>query len=183
MRENHVDSRRHDHEGRTVMEQSTEGRDPEGGSRSAQPGGSPSRGPNPDPGGENDLGDEVPPYDGRTGTGSPSNEELAASVERQLAETKTSEPGQTASPADEQPVSEDQVTDEEPETPLGVGESINRRGEDVSDAEDEEGREETGTRGKSQRPVGKSDERDASSVNPQDSGEDSPTTPSGDQGG
>ena len=165
------------------MEQSTEGRDPDGGSRSAQPGGSPSRGPNPDPGGENDLGDEVPPYDGRTGTGSPSNEELAASVERQLAETKTSEPGQTASPADEQPVSEDQVTDEEPETPLGVGESINRRGEDVADAEDEEGREETGTKGESQRPVGKSDERDASSVNPQDSGEDSPTTPSGDQGG
>jgi len=160
------------------MTDSTEGRDPEGGARSVQPGGRTSQGPNPDPGGEEEPGGLVPPYEGRT-SAETSNDESAASVGRQLADTKTGPPGATASPADEQPVSEDQVTDEVPESPLGVGESINRRGEDVADAEGEAGRDDAGTKGESQRPVGTSDGRDSSSVDPQDSQDGAPNTPSG----
>lgn len=167
-----------------MQEDSTEGRDPTGGSRSAQPGGSPSRGPNPDPGGDVEPGGLVPPYEGRTGADSPSSDERAASVERQLADTKTGQPGATASPADEQPVSADEVTDEVPDSPMGVGESTTRRGEDmVDDDGKEKGRQEAGTAGESGRPVGTSDERDATAVDPHDAQEDTPTTPSGDQGG
>jgi hypothetical protein len=43
------------------------GRDPEGGNRDVQPGGRASRGPNPQPGGEEEPGGLVPPYDDRTG--------------------------------------------------------------------------------------------------------------------
>ncbi len=167
------------------MEESTEGRDPEGGSRSAQPGGSPSRGPNPDPGGEEEAGGLVPPYEDRTsGEASASKDERAQSVERQLADSKTGREGETASPADEQPVGDDEVTDEEPESALGVGVSTTRRGEEIGDDDaDEAGRDDAGTRGESDRPVGKSDERDSTSVDPQESQGDAPTAPSGDQGG
>jgi len=151
------------------MPDDDEGRDPQGGSRSAQPGGSPSRGPNPDPGGETEEGGLVPPYDDRTsGAGDgPASQERAESVERQLAETKTGPAGQTASPADEQPVSPDQVTDNEPESPKGVGQSANRRGEDMGGHEGKEaGRDEAGTKGESERPVGTSDDRDTTAVDP-----------------
>lgn len=165
------------------MDESTEGRDPEGGSRSAQPGGSPSRGPNPDPGGEVEAGGLVPPYEDRTsGEASASKDERAASVERQLADSKTGREGETASPADEQPVGADEVTDEEPESALGVGVSTTRRGEDIGDDDaDEPGRQDAGTKGESGRPVGTSDERDSTSVDPHDTP--GPTAPSGDQGG
>lgn len=167
------------------MEESTEGRDPEGGNRSAQPGGSPSRGPNPDPGGENEAGGLVPPYEDRTSDEStPSKEDRAESVKRQLADTKTGPEGATGSPADEQPVSADEVTDKVPESPMGVGPSSSRSGEDIGDDDAKEaGRQDVGTKGESERPVGKSDERDATSVDPQDSQDGSPTAPSGDQGG
>ena len=49
---------------------------------------------------------------------------------------------------------------------LGVGESVSRRGEDVDKQEDEEGRDDAGTKGASDRPVGTSDERDETSVDP-----------------
>lgn len=151
------------------MADDTEGRDPEGTNRSMQPGGR--SGPNPDPGGEEEPGGLLPPYEGRTtGSDSPSSEARAESVERQLAETKTGRPGETASPADEQPAREDEVTDEVPDSPKGVGQSANRRGEDMADHEGKEpGREDAGTKGPSDRPVGKSDERDASTVDPQGS--------------
>lgn len=165
------------------MEESTEGRDPDGGSRSKQPGGSPSRGPNPDPGGEDEAGGLVPPYDGRSGEDDPASDDRAESVKRQLADTKTGPQGATSSPADEQPVRADEVTDEVPESPMGVGPSRSRSGEDIGDADDEEGRRDAGTRGESGRPVGKSDDRDSTSVDPQDSQDGSPTAPSGDQGG
>ena len=42
---------------------------------------------------------------------------------------------------------------------VGVGESINRHGEDVAKQEDEPGRDDTGTKGHSDRPTGTSDER------------------------
>ncbi len=149
------------------MADEREGRDPKGGAANVQPGGSPSRGPNPDPGGEEEAGGLVPPYEGRTSDEeTPSKKTRAESVKRQLSETKTGPPGATASPADEQPVSEDELTDEVPESPKGVGVSSNRRGEDVGDDEDEAGRHEAGTKGESDRPVGTSDERGGTSVDP-----------------
>lgn len=167
------------------MAEPSEGRDPQGTAREAQVGGRTSRGPNADPGGEVEPGGDIPPYDGRTDAGtSASSNERAESVERQLADTKTGRPGATSSPADEQPVRDDEVTDEVPDSPKGVGESINRRGEDVADDEGKEaGRDDAGTAGESQRPVGVSDERDSTAVDPQSSQDGAPTAPSGDQGG
>lgn len=53
---------------------------------------------------------------------------------------------------------------------MGVGPSTTRRGEDVVKSEGkEEGRQDIGTEGESQRPVGTSDERDSTAVDPQDS--------------
>ena len=142
----------------------TEGRDPEGRFREAQGGGSASRGPNPDPGGEVEPGGLVPPYEGRTrerGT-SESSEALTESVKSQMAETDSGRPGATASRANE-------VTHDVPESPLGVGESTTRRGEDVADRDDKEpGREDTGEEGEAQRPTGSSDARDLTGVDPQE---------------
>jgi hypothetical protein len=68
-------------------------------------------------------------------------------------------------------------------SPLGVGESINRRGEDVAKQEDEEGRDDTGTKGPTDRPAGASDTRASTAVDPHDTGSGGPTMPAGDQGG
>ncbi len=63
-------------------------------------------------------------------------------------------------------------TDTTAATPLGVGESINRSGEDVVKQEGEEaGKETVGY--KDGRPVGTSDERSRTSVDPSGSGSDS----------
>lgn len=71
-------------------------------------------------------------------------------------------------------------TDMEPEPALGVGESISRRAEDIARAEDEPGREDAGTKGASDRPVGVSTPDDVSGVDPQGPiDDDSPTMPSG----
>lgn len=68
--------------------------------------------------------------------------------------------------------------------PPGVGESVGRRGEEVGGGAQEPGRHDAGTQGESQRPVGTSTARDSSGVGGQDAeDEDSPTLPSGDQGG
>ena len=72
--------------------------------------------------------------------------------------------------------------DTEAESPLGVGVSMTRRGEDVHKQEDEPGREDTGTKGSSDRPTGTSDERASTSVDPNDESG-GPTMPAGDQGG
>ena len=142
--------------------------DPQGGHSDVQGGGRSSRGPNPDPGGKVEPGGLVPPYEGRTtGPDSPSSKERAESVKEQLAETKTGRPGATASPADEQPAREDQVSDETPASPKGVGHSETRRGEDIVEDEGKEpGRHDAGTKGESERPVGTSDERDVTGINP-----------------
>jgi hypothetical protein len=137
--------------------------------------------------------DLVPPYEGRT-TGFQDDETsdaLEGTVERQLAETKTGNPGATSSPAQESPVRADEVgggsagagdqtaTSTDASTPLGVGTSTtgNRQGEDIVEDEGEDGRHETGTQGQSQRPVGTSDSRDSTSIDPQDSS--GPTMPVG----
>jgi hypothetical protein len=74
-------------------------------------------------------------------------------------------------------------TDTEAQTPLGVGESTTRRGEDVGDQEPEEGREDRGTKGESERPYGTSSAAPATGVDPQEPVTDSPNLTSGDQGG
>jgi hypothetical protein len=55
-----------------------------------------------------------------------------------------------------------------PETPLGVGESLSRRGEDAAEDDDKEaGRDDAGIEGESRRPTGTSDSRDVTGVDPQ----------------
>jgi hypothetical protein len=127
--------------------------------------------------------DLVPPYDGRT-TGSNDGEvsdDLTGTVERQLEETKSGRPGATSSPAQESPVGAGEVsggaagtgdqtaTSTDASTPLGVGASMTRSGEDVVEEEGEDGRQTTGTQGQTQRPVGTSTPRDSTSIDPQDS--------------
>jgi hypothetical protein len=122
----------------------------------------------------------IPPYEGRsTGEGELS-EELRGTVERQMANVKEGRPGATASPADESPVQpgetgsgaagagQSTATDTQATTPLGVGTSTTRRGEDVVEEEGEDGRHKTGTQGESQRPVGESTARDSTGVNAQE---------------
>jgi hypothetical protein len=74
-------------------------------------------------------------------------------------------------------------TDMDATSALGVGESINRHGEDVAKQEDEEGREDTGTKGATDRPTGVSDSRASTAVDPQDTESGGPTMPAGDQRG
>lgn len=93
--------------------------------------------------------------------------EWAASVERQLADTKSDQHGSTATPADEQPVSESAVTGGAPDSPKGVGMSTTRSGEDVAgDDGKESGRQDAGAKGGTDRPAGGSDERDKTGIDP-----------------
>jgi hypothetical protein len=138
-------------------------------------GGRSSRGPNPDPGGATDEGGLVPPYDDRTGgTETESQAARAESVERQL----------HGSPADAgehaETTLDDDYTDSSTASTPGV-----RRGEEVGGgvADDESGRQHEGYEGPAQRPVGTSDPRDSTGVNPQENITGGPTQPAGDQGG
>ncbi|MDQ6726300.1 MAG: hypothetical protein M3066_09095 [Actinomycetota bacterium] len=133
--------------------------------------------------------DNIPPYEGRTtgrsddGTG----DALTRTVARQMAETKTGRPGATASPAKESPVRAEEVgggtggageqtaTSTDASTPLGVGTSTTRRGEDVVGDDGEQDRHATGTQGRTQRPVGESTPRESTGIDPQES--DGPTMP------
>jgi hypothetical protein len=134
--------------------------------------------------------DLVPPYEGRT-TGARNDEvsdALQGTVERQLEDTKTGRPGATSSPAQESPVQPGEVaggdagkageqtaTSTDASTPLGVGGSITRRGEDVVEDDGEDGRQTTGAQGQTQRPVGTSTSRDSTGIDPQEA--DGPTMP------
>jgi hypothetical protein len=151
-----------------------ESRDPEGIQREVSPGGRSSRGPNADPGGETVPGGLVPPYEGRTSARGESqiSDELTDSVERIYGDVQGGGAGQTASPAMESRVRPDEVNHEAPESPLGVGESVNRRGEDQVDRDGKEaGRADTGTEAASERPTGASDSRDVSGVAHQEAGD------------
>jgi hypothetical protein len=132
----------------------------------------------------------VPPYDGRsTGQSDDIGDELTGTVERQLDETKTGQPGATSSPAEESPVGAGEVaggaagagpqtaTRADAATPLDAGTSTTRRGEDVVEVDGQDGRRTTGTQGESQRPVGESTARDSTGIDPQDP--DGPTLPVG----
>lgn len=120
-------------------------------------------GPNPGPGGTVEPGGLVPPYEGRTTDDSdPSG--TAASVRRQLDKTKDANAGQTASPAEESPARPEEVTDEVPESPKGVGTSNQTGAEEIADRDGKEpGRTDTGEDAAG-RPTGTSDERDRSSL-------------------
>jgi hypothetical protein len=131
------------------------------------------------PAGEQEPGVPVPPYEGR-------QEEMKEGYDRHVekvfhgADRVPPGPGREISDEEREGVG---PTDTEAESPLGVGVSMTRRGEDVARQEDEPGREDTGTKGPSDRPVGVSDERASTSVDPDETESGGPTMPAGDQGG
>jgi hypothetical protein len=105
---------------------------------------------------------EVPPYEGRRTEASEDRAEQMDKVFNRVDEVPPG-PGREISEEEREGVG---PTDTEATSALGVGESLSRRGEDVDKQEDEEGRDDAGTKGASDRPVGTSDERDATSVDP-----------------
>jgi hypothetical protein len=129
--------------------------------------------------GEQEPGGLVPPYEGRQETAKDGHEEHMDKVFDRVDEVP---PGPGREVSDEEREGVD-PTDTEAESPLGVGVSMTRRGESVDRQEDEPGREHTGTRGATDRPAGVSDERAASSVDPDATESGGPTIPPGDQGG
>jgi hypothetical protein len=136
-------------------------------------------GPRPSPGGEQEPGGLVPPYEGR-------QEEMKEGYEEHVekvfhgADDVPPGPGRVISDEEREGVP---PTDTEAESPLGVGVSMSRRGEDVGQQEDEPGREDVGTKGPTDRPAGVSDERASTAVDDQDTRSGGPTMPAGDQGG
>ena len=105
---------------------------------------------------------EVPPYEGRQTEATEDQAEQMDKVFDRVDEVPSG-PGREVSDEEREGVG---PTDMEATSALGVGVGISRRGEDVAKQEDEEGREDAGTKGASDRPVGTSDERDETSVDP-----------------
>ena len=105
---------------------------------------------------------EVPPYEGRQTEATEDQAEQMDKVFDRVGEVPSG-PGREVSDEEREGVG---PTDMEATSALGVGESVSRRGEDVDKQEDEEGRHDAGTKGASDRPVGTSDERDETSVDP-----------------
>jgi hypothetical protein len=122
---------------------------------------------------------EVPPYEGRRTEASEDQAEQMDKVFNRVDEVPPG-PGREISDEEREGVG---PTDTEATSALGVGESLSRRGEDVDKQEDEEGRDDAGTQGASDRPVGVSDERASTSVDPDNTVSGGPTLPAGDQGG
>ena len=119
-------------------------------------------GPRPGSGREQEPQGLVPPYEGRQTETKEDLDEHMEKVFDRVDEVPRG-PGREVSDEEREGVP---ATDTEAKTTLRVGESINRRGEDIARHEDEPGREHTGTRGSSDRPAGVSDERDSSAVDP-----------------
>jgi hypothetical protein len=127
---------------------------------------------------EREPGGLVPPYEGRQEEG-----EGAEGVEKAFHAEEAGEPGPGRQVSEEEREGVP-ATDTEARTPLGVGESMSRRAEEYAKRKSEPGREDLGTKGESDRPVGTSTARDATSVDPQDPDHPgSPSMPPGDQGG
>ena len=131
------------------------------------------------PAGEQEPGGLVPPYEGRQTEMKDGYEEHTDKVFSGADDVEPG-PGREISDEEREGVS---ATDTEAESPLGVGVSMTRRGEDVAKQEDEPGREDTGTKGPSDRPIGVSDDRVSTNVDDQDTESGGPTMPAGDQGG
>ena len=136
-------------------------------------------GPRPQPGGEREVDAPVPPYEGR-------QTEMKESYDRHTekafhgADDVPPGPGREISDEERDGVP---ATDTEAESPLGVGVSMTRRGEEVQKQEDEPGREHAGTKGASDRPAGVSDSRSSTGIDDQETQSGGPTMPAGDQGG
>jgi hypothetical protein len=131
------------------------------------------------PAGEQEPGGLAPPYEGRQ---TEMKDDYEQHVEQVFHGADDVEPGPGRVISDEEREGVD-PTDTEAESPLGVGVSMTRRGEDVHKQEDEPGREDTGTKGPSDRPHGTSDERASTSVDPNETESGGPHMPAGDQGG
>ena len=131
------------------------------------------------PAGEQEPGGLVPPYEGRQTEMKEGYEEHTEKVFHGADDVQPG-PGREISDEEREGVP---PTDMDAESPLGVGVSMTRRGEDVDKQEVEPGRDETGTKGASDRPVGVSDERASTSVDPNETESGGPTMPAGDQGG
>jgi hypothetical protein len=131
------------------------------------------------PAGEQEPGGLVPPYEGRQTEMKDGYEQHVEKVFHGAGDVEPG-PGREISDEEREGVP---ATDTEAESPLGVGVSMTRRGEDVAKQEDEPGREDTGTRGPTDRPAGVSDDRASTSVDDQDTESGGPTMPAGDQGG
>ena len=131
------------------------------------------------PAGEQEPGGLVPPYEGRQTEMKDGYEQHTEKVFHGADDVEPG-PGREISDEEREGVP---PTDTEAESPLGVGVSMTRRGEDVEKQEDEPGREDTGTRGPTDRPVGVSDDRASTSVDEKDTESGGPTMPAGDQGG
>jgi hypothetical protein len=111
-------------------------------------------GPNPNPGGAVDTDGREPPYDGRND----GRNERTEGVERMLN-------GEPAPQEPMQPTSKAPPAREPGMAPDDAGESVGRRGEDVVKSEGkEDGRHDAARKGESQRPVGRSDDRDRTGV-------------------
>jgi hypothetical protein len=131
------------------------------------------------PAGEQEPGGLVPPYEGRQTEMKDGYEEHTEKVFHGADDVPPG-PGREISDEEREGVP---PTDTEATSPLGVGVSMTRRGEDVDKQEAEPGRDDTGTRGAADRPVGVSDERASTSVDPDETESGGPTLPAGDQGG
>jgi hypothetical protein len=131
------------------------------------------------PSGEQEPGGLVPPYEDRQTEMKDTHEEHTGKVFHGADEVEPG-PGRQISEEEREGVPS---TDIEAESPLGVGVSMTRRGEHLDKQEDEPGRDDTGTRGPSDRPAGVSDERASTSVDPNETEAGGPTIPAGDQGG
>jgi hypothetical protein len=129
--------------------------------------------------GEQEPGGLVPPYEGRQTETTEDHDEQMDKVFDRVDEVPPG-PGREISDEEREGVG---PTDTEATSALGVGESMTRRGEDVDKQEPEPGREDTGTQGAADRPVGVSDERASTSVDPGETESGGPTIPAGDQGG
>jgi hypothetical protein len=137
-------------------------------------------GPRPKPGGEQEPGGLVPPYEGRQTETKEGHDRHMDKVFDRVDEVPPG-PGRVISDEEREGVG---PTDTEATSPLGVGVSMSRRGEDVIKEEGhEEGREHAGAKGPTDRPHGVSDERDATSVDAGETQSGGPDMPAGDQGG
>lgn len=153
-------------------------RDPEGRHGNVAPGGAATRGPNSDPGGEVDIGDNVPnvrPHAQRTEV-TDTKAERSEGVSRMMS-------GGTA-PEDTNPESLVGPTGGggAEMAPEDVGVSTTTRGEDVGDHDGQErGRQDTGEDGAG-RPTGTSDMGDSSGVGQSETVSGGPDLQSGSQG-
>ncbi|MBV9844809.1 MAG: hypothetical protein JOZ47_07030 [Kutzneria sp.] len=132
--------------------------------------------------------DDVSRFEGEDHHGwAPDMDEPTGAAEE--AKAKAFDASQAGEPGPGRIVSEEEragvpATDMSGATPLGVGESTGRRGEEIAATEEQPGREHTGHKGPAQRPTGTTTAEGYTGVGQQGTrDEDAPEMPFGDQGG